>query len=333
MEIRTENQRPAPESTLKDITPNVAALLCYVGGWISGIIFLVLEQKNRFVRFHALQSIIVFGSLTLAGAVLGSIPLVGDGFRWAIFIAGFILWIILMVKAVGGEYFQMPWAGNLADRLANESLGKPAQQPSGNENAGASTATPPAPAKAPLASSPVSSPLDWNVKRDTFRDRYYSWGARAGRITGSAFAIAWSVVLLVFSNFYSRYIAYYQPVQSGVTDQWQIHTLITSSYYAWLPLLTATLVLSIVGHAILIAFDRYILHQIVRIILNVFSIATIISLLVIFPFNFNVIPDPNVEFWVPFALTITLLVIVVGIGIGALVRFIQLIVHIAEGRY
>jgi uncharacterized membrane protein len=333
MEIRTENHRPASESTLKDLTPGVAALLCYVGGWISGIVFLVLEQKNRFVRFHALQSIIVFGSLTLIGAVLGSIPLVGDGFQWAVFVVAFILWIILMVKAVGGEYFQLPWAGNLADRLANESLGKSAQQPAGNDNTGANTAPPTALPTALLASSPVSSPVDRNVKRDTFRDRYYSWGARAGRITGSAFAIAWSVVLLIFFNFYSQYIASYQPIQSGNTDQWQILTLITSSYYVWLPLLTATLVLSIVGHAILIAFDRYILRQIVRIILDVLGIATIISLLVIFPFNFNVIPDPNVAFWVPFALTMTLLFIAVGIGIGAVVRFIQLIVHMAEGRY
>ena len=63
---KEENRPLDQERTLKNLTPNVAALLCYVGGWISGIVLLVLEQKNRFVRFHALQSIILFGSLTVA---------------------------------------------------------------------------------------------------------------------------------------------------------------------------------------------------------------------------------------------------------------------------
>ncbi len=54
------------ESTITGLQPNIAGLLCYVGGWISGIIFLVLEQRNRWVRFHAVQSIVVFGTITVA---------------------------------------------------------------------------------------------------------------------------------------------------------------------------------------------------------------------------------------------------------------------------
>ena len=51
------------------LEPNIAGLLCYLGGWITGIVFLVIEQKNKFVRFHALQSIVTFGALTVASAI------------------------------------------------------------------------------------------------------------------------------------------------------------------------------------------------------------------------------------------------------------------------
>ena len=65
------------EETSTGLKPNVAGLLCYLGAWITGIIFLILEQKNNFVKFHALQSIITFGALTVLGAVLKWIPFVG----------------------------------------------------------------------------------------------------------------------------------------------------------------------------------------------------------------------------------------------------------------
>ena len=182
MEMRAANQgQYSTERTLKDLAPNVAALLCYVGGWISGIVFLVLEQKNHYIRFHALQSIIVFGTLTVAGVVLGSIPVAGFGFHWAITIIGFIFWIVLMVKAYNGDYYKMPWAGNFAERLATESLGQAVQQSaSGEKEVGFQQLNQP---QAPAASA---------GGREEFRARYYSMRAKAVRITGSAFAIAWS---------------------------------------------------------------------------------------------------------------------------------------------
>jgi uncharacterized membrane protein len=329
MEMRyDERTRSAEDRTLKDLNPNVAALLCYVAGWISGIVFLVLEQKNRFIRFHALQSIIVFGSLTLAGVILGSIPVIGIGFNWMIWVLGFILWIILMVKAIGGEVFKMPWAGNLAERVTNDSMRPSAPQAARQEEA----------VKTEYIAEPMTpitpvTPLAKSNRGDEFRDRYYSAGARTGRAVASAFAIAWSVVLIVFFNFYSQYIAYYEPFQSGNATQWQMNTLITAGYNGWLPILTTTLVLSIIGHAILIVFDKYVLRQIVQIVLNVFGVATVVTLLSLFPFNFNVIPNPDVANWVTFGVTVGLIFIAVGFGIGAIVRFIQLIVNMVEGKY
>jgi uncharacterized membrane protein len=326
MEMRAGEPTPSTDDrTLKDLTPNVAALLCYVAGWVSGIVFLVLEQKNRFIRFHALQSIIVFGSLALAGVVFGHLPIAGIGFPWIIGITAFILWIILMVKAINGEVFKMPWAGNLAERLANESIGPPAIQYAKKEEPGGH--------KAETPIEPVAPTNIRYTKADAFKARYYSMGARAGRTAASAFAIAWSAALLIFFNFYNQYIAYYEPSYSGGTTHWQMHTLITSDFNAWLPILTTTLVLSIIGHAILIAYDKYALRQIVRIILDVFGVATVVTLLSLFPFDFSVIPNNGAANGVSIGLTIVLIFMAVGFGIGALVKFIQLIVHVAEGKY
>ncbi len=95
---------------------NVAGLLCYVVGWITGVIFIIIEKDNKFVRFHAMQSIIVFGILTVARILLGWIPFIGWIFGIIIGILAFILWIILMVKAYQGEKYKLPWAGSFAEK-------------------------------------------------------------------------------------------------------------------------------------------------------------------------------------------------------------------------
>ena len=102
--------------TSTGLEPNVAGLLCYLFGWVTGIIFIILEKDNKFVRFHALQSIIVFGILSVARSVLWAIPFIG----WivAIFLGPvtFILWLVLMIKAYQGEKFKIPWAGDFAEK-------------------------------------------------------------------------------------------------------------------------------------------------------------------------------------------------------------------------
>ncbi len=101
--------------TSTGIQANVAALLSYLVGFISGIVFLVIEKENKFVRFHAMQSTIVSGSLFVLQIVLGFIPflvmlspLVG--------LAGLALWIILMIKAYQGEMFKLPVIGDIAEK-------------------------------------------------------------------------------------------------------------------------------------------------------------------------------------------------------------------------
>lgn len=105
-----ENKSLGKTST--GIEPNMAALLSYLLGFITGVIFYLVEKENKFVRFHAMQSIIVFGVLFLAGVIIGLIPVINVIF-WA---AELVLWIVLMIKAYQGEKFKIPLAGDIAEK-------------------------------------------------------------------------------------------------------------------------------------------------------------------------------------------------------------------------
>jgi uncharacterized membrane protein len=99
---------------------NVAGLLCYVLGWVSGIVFLILEPKNNFVRYHAIQSIIVFGAISIAMAIFGWIPIAGTIINALLGILAFILWIILMLKAYRGNKYKLPVSGEMAEKWAGK---------------------------------------------------------------------------------------------------------------------------------------------------------------------------------------------------------------------
>jgi len=106
------------EKTSTGLDENIAALLCYVMGWVSGIIFIIIETENKTVRFHAVQSLIVFGVLCVAGGVLGWIPVIGNFFGFIIGLLAFALWIALMIMAYQGKRVKVPWAGNYAEKWA-----------------------------------------------------------------------------------------------------------------------------------------------------------------------------------------------------------------------
>lgn len=93
---------------------NLMGAVCYLGGFITGIIFILLEKKNEFIRFHAMQSTITFGGLAILQIVLGVIPVLG----WILIpfthILGIVLWIFLMVKAYQGEKYKLPYIGDIA---------------------------------------------------------------------------------------------------------------------------------------------------------------------------------------------------------------------------
>ena len=108
------------EKTSTGLDENIAGLLCYVLGWISGLVFLLIESENKFVRFHAIQSIIVFGALTVIQIIVGWIPFFSVVLVPIIGIIMFVMWIVLMVKAYQGTRFKAPWAGNLAEKWVSK---------------------------------------------------------------------------------------------------------------------------------------------------------------------------------------------------------------------
>ena len=91
---------------------NVASALSYVLGWLTGIIFFLMEKDNKMVKFHAMQSIITFLGLTILVYLLG-------WFLWIfvpiIELIALILWIVLIIKAYQGEKFKLPVIGDIAE--------------------------------------------------------------------------------------------------------------------------------------------------------------------------------------------------------------------------
>lgn len=102
--------------TVLGIDENIEGLLCYVLGFITGIIFLVLEKDNKFVRFHAMQSIAVFLALFVISMVIGIIPILGWLLSSLLGLVSLILWILLMFKAYQGELYKLPIAGDFAEK-------------------------------------------------------------------------------------------------------------------------------------------------------------------------------------------------------------------------
>ncbi len=128
MEEDLQNSPEVTPETSTGLEPNVAGALCYLLGILTGILFYVLEKENEFVRFHAMQSIIVFGGIfvlsvlwTAVMGIIGLVPILG----WiVVFFLGLIsllfvpviiiLWVFLMYKAFTGKMYSVPLVGKYA---------------------------------------------------------------------------------------------------------------------------------------------------------------------------------------------------------------------------
>ena len=102
--------------TSMGMQPNLAAALSYLLGFVTGIIFYILEKENKFVRFHAMQSIIISGFLFVAAIVAGLVPFIGGLLAFLLWIASLVLWVVMMLKAYQGELFKLPVAGDIAEK-------------------------------------------------------------------------------------------------------------------------------------------------------------------------------------------------------------------------
>jgi uncharacterized membrane protein len=123
--------QPYPATGTSGLSENAAACLSYALGWITGIIFYLIDRRP-YVRFHAAQSIVTFGGLHLIRIVLGMVFGIGFfyggfggwGIGWLLIacigLLSFVLWIVLMIKAFQGERFMVPVAGDIAVNLAKQ---------------------------------------------------------------------------------------------------------------------------------------------------------------------------------------------------------------------
>jgi uncharacterized membrane protein len=133
-------QNPPPVQTPKSSTgldENIAALLSYVFGWVSGLIFFLIEKESRLVKFHAMQSILFNVLVVVTGIVLWIVTfilvLIGTqlpGFLgtilsllvtliWIVFWIGLLIaWIMCLIKAFQGQYFKLPIIGNFAEKFS-----------------------------------------------------------------------------------------------------------------------------------------------------------------------------------------------------------------------
>jgi uncharacterized membrane protein len=97
---------------------NIASLLCYALFWVTGLVFYLIETENETVRFHAMQSMIVFGFFSALSLIFRWVFWHQYVFDSVIGVIVVILWIILMVRAYQGGRFKLPVAGDLAEKWA-----------------------------------------------------------------------------------------------------------------------------------------------------------------------------------------------------------------------
>jgi uncharacterized membrane protein len=116
--------------------PRLAAAVAYLAWWVSGALVWVIERDRADVRVHAMQSLVTFGTVSLAWATLwvGSFAVLvvsATGFfllqRLAqlVLVAGFVVWAVCLWQVSRDLGFRLPWAGALAERLTSRRSNPP----------------------------------------------------------------------------------------------------------------------------------------------------------------------------------------------------------------
>ncbi len=106
------------EKSSTGLDVNLAAALTYLLGFVTGIVFLVIEKESKFVRFHAMQSTLTFIVIFVLMNVFMFFPFLGWAMSTMLWLVGLILWLVLMFKAFQGEKFKLPIVGDLAEQKA-----------------------------------------------------------------------------------------------------------------------------------------------------------------------------------------------------------------------
>jgi len=133
---------PGGKTSFMNLDSNLGAMLCYILnficclGLVLSIVFVITEKENRFVKFHAIQSLFLIGLQIVAGIIVGILGAVFSmalhmidmellawililGLRFLLFGVFVVLWIIAGVKAYGGQWYKLPIIGEFAWKTAN----------------------------------------------------------------------------------------------------------------------------------------------------------------------------------------------------------------------
>jgi len=113
-------------ATSINLDPKTAAGLSYLGAWVTGLIFFFIEKENRFVRFHAMQSILAFGAYTVLNIIINVVqsalynyvPVLGCVTGPVLWLAFLAIWIFCMVNAFQGKYIKLPVIGDYAEKYS-----------------------------------------------------------------------------------------------------------------------------------------------------------------------------------------------------------------------
>lgn len=117
MNEENKNVAIVPKSSL-GMDENVAALLAHVLGIVSGVLFFALEKDSKFVKFHAMQAILLTVVSVVVYTVLGFIPVLGWIVGLFMPLVFFVVWVILMMKAYKNEWYKLPVIGDIAEKQA-----------------------------------------------------------------------------------------------------------------------------------------------------------------------------------------------------------------------
>jgi uncharacterized membrane protein len=116
--------------TSTGVDARLSSVLCYAGWWVTGLVFLFAERRHTGVRFHAAQSIVIFGAVSAALFLCGGASAVAfvalPGFFQIVqmignvlWLAAVVLWLYLMLTTWQGETWRVPLAGDLAGKIAS----------------------------------------------------------------------------------------------------------------------------------------------------------------------------------------------------------------------
>lgn len=106
----------SPIKSSSGLDENIAGMLCYLFTIVGGIVFLAVEKRSRFVMFHAVQSVTVFGLIMVGHVLCTFLPLFGPLVSSLLSLLGVVVWILMVVTSLQGKWLKLPWIGDFAEK-------------------------------------------------------------------------------------------------------------------------------------------------------------------------------------------------------------------------